>query len=57
MAWPNEVKRSHLDSALIFKLRRLIITMPVIIIYGDYVNKILRISNLHRATIKHTLKE
>ena len=57
IAWPNEVKRFYLDGALIFKLRRLIITIPAIIIYGDYVNKILRISNLYRAIIRYAPKE
>ena len=57
MAWPDEVKRSHLDGALTFELRRLIITMPAITTYGDYVNEILRVSNLHRATMRHAPKE
>lgn len=57
MAWPDEVKRSHLDGALTFELRRLTITMPVVASYGDYVNELLRLSDLYRATMRHAPKE
>ena len=57
MAWPDEVKRSHLDGALTFELRRLTITMPPAAAYGDYVNEILRVSDLYRSAMRHAPKE
>ena len=57
MAWPDEVKRSHLDGALTFELRRLTITMPVASSYGAYVSELLRLSDLYRVTMKHAPKE
>ena len=56
MAWPDEVKRSHLDGALAFELRRLAIVMPIAATYGDYVSELLRVSDLYRATMKHAPK-
>jgi DNA-binding protein H-NS len=57
MAWPDEAKRSHLDGALAFELRRLAITMPAVSSYSAYVNELLRLSDLYRATMKHAPKE
>jgi hypothetical protein len=57
MTWPEEVKRSHLDGAITFELRRLTITMPVAVSYSDYVNELLRVSDLYRATMRHAPKE
>ena len=57
MAWPDAVKRSHLDGTLTFELRRLAITMPVASTYGTYVDELLRVSDLYRATMKHAPKE
>jgi hypothetical protein len=57
MSWPDAVKRSHLDGALAFELRRLAITMPVAASYGDYVSELLRINDLYRAAMKHAPKE
>jgi hypothetical protein len=57
MAWPDEVKRSHLDGALTFELRRLTITMPPVDTYGAYVNEILRVSDLYRSAMRHAPKE
>ena len=57
MAWPDTVKRSHLDSALTFKLRRLAITMPIIETYSVYVNELMRMSDLYRFTMRHALKD
>ena len=57
MSWPDAVKRSHLDGALAFELRRLAITMPVAPNYGDYVSELLRINDLYRATMKHAPRE
>jgi hypothetical protein len=57
MAWPDEVKRSHLDGALTFELRRLTITMPPAATYSAYVNEILRVSDLYRSAMRHAPKE
>jgi hypothetical protein len=57
MAWPDEAKRAFLDGALTFELRRLTISMPVIATYGAYVNEILRVSDLHRSTMRHVPRE
>ena len=57
MSWPDIVKRSYLDGALAFELRRLAITMPVAATYGDYVSELLRINDLYRATMKHAPRE
>jgi hypothetical protein len=57
IAWPDEVKRSHLDGALTFELRRLTITMPPVAAYGAYVNEILRVSDLYRSAMRHAPKE
>ena len=57
MAWPDEVKRSHLDGALTFELRRLIITMPPVAAYGAYVDEILRVSDLYRSAMRHAPRE
>jgi len=57
MAWPDEVKRSHLDGAMTFELRRLTITMPPIATYGAYVNEILRVSDLYRSTMRYAPRE
>jgi hypothetical protein len=57
MAWPDEVKRSYLDGALTFELRRLAIPMPVVTSYSKYVNELLRLSDLYRATMKHAPKD
>jgi hypothetical protein len=57
IAWPDEVKRSHLDGALTFKLRRLTITMPPIATYGAYVDEILRMSDLYRSVMRHAPKK
>jgi len=57
MAWPDEVRRSHLDGALTFELRRLTITMPNVATYGAYVNEILRVSNLYRSAMRHQIVE
>jgi hypothetical protein len=58
IAWPDEVRRSHLDGALTFELRRLTITMPpVAVSYGAYVNELLRVSDLYRATMRYTPEE
>src|SRR5271155_6082468 len=57
MAWPDEVKRSHLDGALTFELHRLTITMPPVATYGAYVNEILRVSDLYRSAMRHAPKE
>jgi hypothetical protein len=57
MAWPNKIKRLHLDGALIFELRRLTITMSSVAIYGVYVDEILRVSDLYRFAMKHAPKE
>jgi hypothetical protein len=57
MTWPDEVKRSHLDGALTFELRRLAVTMPVTSTYSAYVDELLRVSDLHRATMRHAPRE
>ena len=57
MAWPDEVKRSHLDGALTFELRRLAITMPVAETYDKYVDELLRLSDLYRSTTRHAPKD
>jgi hypothetical protein len=57
MAWPNKIKRLYLDGAFIFKLRRLIIIMPFIAVYGAYISEILRISDLYRSAIRHAFKK
>ena len=57
MTWPNEVKRSYLDGAFTFELRRLAIIMPVAATYGAYVNDLLRISDLYRAIMKYAFKK
>jgi len=57
MTWPDEVRRSHLDGALTFELRRLTITMPPVAGYGAYVNEILRLSDLYRSTMRHAPRE
>jgi hypothetical protein len=57
VAWPNKVKRLHLDGALIFKLRRLTIVMPSVTVYGAYINEILRVSDLYRFAIKYSFKK
>jgi hypothetical protein len=57
MAWPDEVKRSHLDGALTFELRRLTITMAPVAAYGAYINEILRVSDLYRSAMRHAPKE
>jgi hypothetical protein len=57
MAWPDEVKRSHLDGALTFELRRLMITIPPVAAYGAYINEILRVSDLYRSAMRHAPKE
>src|SRR5271163_741324 len=57
MTWPDEVKRSHLDGALTFELRRLIITMSPVAAYGAYVDEILRVSDLYRSAMRHAPKE
>ena len=57
MAWPDEVKRSYLDGALMFELRRLTITMPVISTCDNYINELMRMSDLYRATMRHAPKE
>ena len=57
MAWPDEVKRSYLDGALTFELRRLTITMPGISSYDNYINELMRMSDLFRATMRRAPKE
>jgi hypothetical protein len=57
MTWPNKIKRLYLDGALIFKLRRLIIIIPFIAVYGAYISEILYISDLYRSAIKHAFKK
>lgn len=57
MAWPDAVKRSHLDGTLTFELRRLMITMPVATSYSNYVDELLRISDLYRATMRNAPRE
>src|SRR5271163_3788646 len=57
MAWPDEVKRSHLDGALTFELRRLTIMMPPADTYSAYVDEILRVSDLYRSAMRHAPKE
>src|SRR5271163_4834248 len=57
MTWPDEVKRSHLDGALTFELRRLTITMPPADTYSAYVDEILRVSDLYRSAMRHAPKE
>jgi hypothetical protein len=57
IAWPDEVKRLHFDGALIFELRRLIITMPSVAIYGVYVDEILRVSDFYRFAMKYASKK
>lgn len=58
IAWLDEVNCSYLDGALTSDLRRFTITMPpVAISYGTYVNKLLRVSNLYRATMRYTPEE
>jgi len=57
MAWPDEVKRSHLDGALTFELRRLTITMPATKTYSEYVDELLRVSDIYRSTMKHAPRE
>jgi hypothetical protein len=57
MAWPDAVKRSHLDGALTFELRRLTITMRPILEYGNYVDEILRVSDLYRSAMRHAPRE
>jgi hypothetical protein len=57
MIWPDEIKRSHFNSVLIFELRRLTITMPFIATYGAYVDEILRMSDLYRSVIRYAFKE
>jgi hypothetical protein len=58
IAWPDEIKRLHLDGALTFELRRLTITIsPAAVSYGAYVNELLRMSNLDRATLRYTPEE
>jgi hypothetical protein len=57
MAWPNKVKRLHLNGAFTFKLRRLIITIPPVAVYGAYISEILYISDLYRSAIRHAFKK
>ena len=57
MAWPDEVKRSYLDGALTFELRRLTITMPAISTYDNYINELMRMSDLYRATMRRAPNE
>ena len=58
IAWPDEIKRLHLDGALIFELRRLTITIsPAAVSYGAYANEFLRMSNLDRVTMRYTPEE
>jgi hypothetical protein len=57
MAWPDEVKRSHFDGALIFELRCFIITMPSVATYGAYVDEILHMSDFYRSAMKYAPKE
>jgi hypothetical protein len=57
MAWPNKVKRLYLDGAFTFKLRRLIIIMPPVDVYGAYISEILRVSDLYRSAIRHAFKK
>jgi hypothetical protein len=57
MDWPDEVKRSHLDGALTFELRRLAVTMPVVETYSEYVDELMRISDLYRSTMRHAPRE
>jgi hypothetical protein len=57
MDWPDAVKRSHLDGAITFELRRLAITMPVAETYSKYVDELMRVSDLYRSTMRHAPKE
>ena len=57
MDWPDLVKRSHLNGAMTFELRRLAITMPVVESYSKYVDELMRVSDLYRSTMKHAPKE
>jgi hypothetical protein len=58
IAWPDEIKRLHLDGALTFELRRLTITISsAAVSYGAYVNEFLRMSNLDRVTMRYIPKE
>jgi hypothetical protein len=57
MDWPDLVKRSHLNGAMTFELRRLAITMPVVESYSRYVDELMRVSDLYRSTMKHAPKE
>jgi hypothetical protein len=57
MDWPDAVKRSHLDGAITFELRRLVITMPVVETYSKYVDELMRVSDLYRSTMRHAPKE
>lgn len=58
IAWPDKIKRLHLDGALIFELRRLTITIsPAAVSYDAYVNEFLRMSNLDRVTMRYIPKE
>jgi hypothetical protein len=57
MDWPDTVKRSHLNGAITFELRRLAITMPVVETYNQYVDELMRVNDLYRSTMKHAPKE